>query len=67
MLILRAGTNIQGRDKSSKLITKPKRYVKGEELSLIPELAVPDLFGESSVIGILNWNNEMYRDTLYKY
>ncbi len=44
-----------------------KKVLNKEELASIPQHFEVDIFGDKSIIYLENWNNEDYRDYVYKY
>ena len=77
MLIIRVGDNLEKRNKANQManISNFKNifsgmcdiYLKGAEIESLKQYFGEDIFGGILKIKIENWNNEDYRDFLYRY
>ena len=77
MLVIRVGDNLEKRNKANQTanISNFKNifsgmydaYLKGAEIESLKQYFGEDIFGGILKIKIENWNNEDYRDFLYRY
>ena len=77
MLVIRVGDNLEKRNKANQMsnISNFKNifsgmydaYLKGAEIESLKQYFGEDIFGGILKIKIENWNNEDYRDFLYRY
>jgi hypothetical protein len=67
MIYIRVGTNLKQRERGDKTFSGTTRVLRGLQIGSVGQYLQADMFGNSEVIRIEDWQGEKEREMLYGY